>query len=161
MDKVAIVSPVASVRFPNLETTEVIGGVDTEKYSITLIFKPEDKKVLEDAIKSVGGGKGKSPLKEKEGDYDTGMYSIKAKTNKIEWVNAVDVAGNKVELGEIGHGSDVRVKLTFSKYEMQGGGVTTYLGDIQLLNKSGGSTDFGPLPKGYEPGEDFDDTLPF
>ena len=68
MDKVAIVSPVASVRFPNLETTEVIGGVDTEKYSITLIFKPEDKKVLEDAIKSVGGGKGKSPLKEKEGD---------------------------------------------------------------------------------------------
>jgi hypothetical protein len=159
--KATIVSPVASVRFPNLESTEVIGGVDTEKYGISLIFKPEDKEILESAISIAGGGRGKSPLKEMTGDYDTGMYSVKAKTSRIDWVNAVDASGNKVELSEITHGSDVRVKLTFARYEMQGGGVTCYLGDIQLLKPSGASTDFGPLPDGYEPGADLDDPLPF
>ena len=79
--KVTVTSPVASVRFPNLLEHEVFSGVTTGKYSLTLIFKPEDKKVLEDAINSAGGGKGKTPLKviEKDAQYDAGMIMHQGK----------------------------------------------------------------------------------
>ena len=78
MDKITIVSPVASVRFPNLQEHEVFSGVTTGKYSITLMFKAEDKKVLEDAITKAGGGKGKTPLKEIPGvaEYDAGLVCL-------------------------------------------------------------------------------------
>jgi len=163
MEKVSIVSPVASVRFPHLTNTESYSGVDSGKYALTLIFDPKDRKALDEAITKSGGGKGKSPLKEipQSGDYDPGMLMLKAKTTNISWVKAVDKEGAAVPLEDITHGSDVRVKLTFAPYEMSGGGVTCYLGSIQLLNGAGGNTDFGPLPEGYEPGSDqFDDPIP-
>ena len=163
MDKVTIVSPVASVRFPNLMEHEVFSGVSTGKYSLTMIFKPEDRKLLEDAITKAGGKKGKSPLKEIEADsqYDSGMLQIKAKSQYQ--VKAVDASGSIVPLESVSHGSDVRVKLTFAPYTQSGGGVTTYLGNIQLLSSGGtGDLDFGDLPDGYEPGtDDLDDPLPF
>lgn len=165
MDKVTIVSPVASVRFPNLLEHEVFSGVTTGKYSLTLMFDPKDKKVLEDAIIKAGGGKGKTPLKviEKDAQYDAGMISIKAKSQYS--VKAVDASGSLVPLESVSQGSDVRVKLTFAPYTQSGGGVTTYLGNIQLLSSGGsGDMDFGDLPEGYEPGSDdgeFNDPLPF
>ena len=162
-DKVTVVSPVASVRFPNLTDHEVFSGVSTGKYSLTMIFKPEDKKELEDAIKKAGGGKGKSPLKEigKDEQYDPGMLLIKAKTAYS--VKAVDASGAIVPLDSITHGADVRAKLTFVPYTMSGGGTTCYLGNIQLLSSgNSGDLDFGELPSGYEPGEDeLNDPLPF
>lgn len=164
MDKVTIVSPVASVRFPNLLDHEVFSGVTTGKYSITLMFNKGEKKVLEDAIKKAGGGKGKSPLKviEDDAQYDAGMLSIKAKSQYS--VKAVDASGSIVPLESVSQGSDVRVKLTFAPYTQSGGGVTTYLGNIQLLSSGGsGDMDFGDLPDGYEPGADgeLNDDLPF
>jgi len=163
MEKVTMITPVASVRFPNLTSTEVIGGVDTGKYAITLMFKPEDVKPLEEAIRSAGGGKGKSPLKEMTGEYDTGMFAIKAKTTNIDWVKAIDTSNKDVPLGNVSHGDEARAKVTFAHYEMQGGGVTTYLGGIQVLKSGGSDMDFGDLPEGYEPrsDEELDDELPF
>lgn len=163
MNKVTVITPVASVRFPNLTSTEVISGVDTGKYAISLMFKPEDIKPLEEAIRSAGGGKGKSPLKEMTGEYDTGMFQIKAKTANIDWVTAQDISKNDVPLGNINHGDEVRAKVTFAPYEMQGGGVTTYLVGIQVLKAGGANVDFGELPEGYEPrsDEELDDELPF
>ena len=161
-DKVTIVSPVAGVRFPNLMEHESFGGVTTGKYSLTLVFDPSDKKVIEDAIVSAGGGKGKTPLKEiaEDSQYDAGMVQLKAKTTFS--IKAVDATGSIIPLEHVSHGSDVRAKLTFQKYEQQGGGVTCYLGNVQLLSSGGnGDMDFGDLPSGYEPGEDLDDTLPF
>ena len=159
-NKVTIVSPVGSVRFPHLTETESYSGVDSGKFALTLIFDPKDRKVLDDAVKKAGHGK--SPIKEisKTGDYDPGMLSLKAKTSNISWVKAVDKEGAAVPLEDITHGSEVRVKLTFTPYTMSGGGVTCYLGNIQLLKGAGGDVDFGPLPTGYEPGEDFDDPIP-
>lgn len=163
MEKVTIITPVASVRFPNLTSTEVIGGVDTGKYSISLMFKPEDIKPLEDAIRSAGGGKGKSPLKEMTGDYDTGMFQIKAKTTNIDRVIAIDTSKKEVPLGNISHGDEVRARVTFAHYKLQGGGVTTYLGGIQVLKSSDAGIEWGDLPEGYEPQSDaeLDDELPF
>ena len=162
--KLTVTSPVASVRFPNLLEHEVFSGVTTGKYSLTLVFKPEDKKVLEDAINSAGGGKGKTPLKviEKDAQYDAGMLMLKAKSQYS--VKAVDASGSLVPLESVSHGSEVQVKLTFAPYTQSGGGVTTYLGNIRLLSSGAtGDMDFGDLPEGYEPGSDgdLDDTLPF
>ncbi len=165
MDKVTIVSPVAGVRFPNLTEHESFGGVTTGKYSLTLVFDTADKKVLQDAIVSAGGGKGKSPLKDipEDSQYDAGKMQIKAKTTFS--VKAVDANGTLVPIEQISHGADARVKLTFQHYTQQGGGVTCYLGNIQLLSSgSNGDMDFGDLPPGYEPGVDEgggEEPLPF
>ena len=167
MDKITIVSPVGQVRFPSLASTEVFSGVDTGKYSLTLVFDPKDRKVLEDAITSAGGGRGKSPLKEIPADaqYDAGMLMLKAKTTYQ--VSAIDVSGNPIDLDKVTQGAEAQVKLTFQEYTLQGGGVTTYLGNIRLLKSGGtGDMDFGDLPDGYEPGVDkedgeFNDPLPF
>jgi len=155
MDKVTIVSPVAGVRFPNLMEHESFGGVTTGKYSLTLMFEASDKKVLEDAIVKAGGGKGKTPLKEipEDSQYDAGKIQLKAKTTFM--VKAVDATGNLLPIEQVSHGADARVKLTFQHYTQQGGGVTCYLGNIQLLSSgSNGDMDFGALPDGYEPGSD-------
>ena len=67
-------------------------------------------------------------------------------------------------LESVSQGSDVRVKITFAPYTQSGGGVTCYLGNIQLLSSGGsGDMDFGELPKGYEPrsDEELNDDLPF
>jgi len=165
MEKVTIVSPVASVRFPNLTQHEVFDGVSTGKYSITLVFDPKDRKPLEDAISEAGGNRGKSPLKEVPSDaqYDAGMLILKAKS-KYQ-VKAIDSTGELLlKMENVSQGSEVRVKLSFAPYTQSGGGVTCYLGNIQLL--SGGSRsdlDFGDLPENYKPrsDEELDDELPF
>jgi hypothetical protein len=87
---------------------------------------------------------------------------IKAKTTFS--VKAVDANGALVPIEQISHGADARVKLTFQHYTQQGGGVTCYLGNIQLLSSgSNGDMDFGDLPPGYEPGVDEgeEEPLPF
>ena len=160
-NKVTVVSPIAHIRFPNLLEHESYGGVTTGKYSLTMVMDPNDVKGIEEAIVSAGGGKGKSPLKSIDADaeYDAGMVQLKAKTTFP--VKAVDASGSFVPLESVTHGSEARVKLTFQRYEQQGGGVTCYLGNIQLLSSGGtGDLDFGELPSGYEPGTD-EDSLPF
>ena len=162
MDKVTIVSPVAGARFPNLMEHESFGGVTTGKYSLTLMFDASEKKMLEDAIVSAGGGKGKSPLKEipEDSQYDAGKVQLKAKTTFP--VKAVDASGTRLPIEQVSHGSDVRAKLTFQHYSQQGGGVTCYLGSIQLLSSNGSDDmEFGDLPAGYEPGTDEEEPLPF
>jgi hypothetical protein len=161
-EKVSIVSPIAKAVFPNLLEHEKFDGVTTGKYSLTLVIKPGDIKPVEKAIAQAGGGKGKSPLHQIPADaqYDAGMYRLKAKTGFS--IKALDASKESIGLDRIGHGSEVRVMLSFAPYTQSGGGVTTYLGNIQLLKEGdAGDMDFGELPKGYEPGADLDDPLPF
>jgi len=161
-DKVQIVSPVAQVRFPNLLEHEKFDGITTGKYSLTMMFKEEDIKPIEKAIAQAGGGKGKTPLKQIPADaqYDPGMYQLKAKTGF--GIKASNSSNESIGLDQVSHGSEVRVMLSFAPYTQSGGGVTTYLGNVQLLREGDGAvTDFGDLPQGYEPGADLNDPLPF
>ena len=164
-DKVQIVSPVAKAVFPNLLEHEKFDGVTTGKYSLTLVFDPKDVKPIEKAIAQAGGGKGKSPLRQIPADaqYDPGRFQLKAKTGFS--IKALDGSKESIGLDRIGHGSEVRVMLSFAPYTQSGGGVTTYLGNIQLLKEGdAGDMDFGDLPQGYAPGADSDDPedpLPF
>ena len=150
-DKVVIISPPAKALFPNLLEHEEFQGVTTGKYSLTLVFDPKDVKPIEKAIAQAGGGKGTNPLKQisDDAEYDAGKYTLKAKS--AYQVKAVNAANEPISLDQIGQGSEVRVRLSFAPYTQGGGGVTTYLGNIQLL-KAGdsGDMDFGALPEGYE-----------
>ena len=161
-DKVQLVSPVAQVRFPNLLEHEKFDGITTGKYSLTMMFSEKDIAPVEKAIALAGGGKGKTPLRQIPADaqYDPGLYQLKAKTGFS--IKASNSAKESIGLDRISHGSEVRVMLSFAPYTQSGGGVTTYLGNIQLLKEGDvGESDFGDLPQGYEPGEDLDDPLPF
>ena len=164
-DKVQIISPVAKAVFPNLLEHEKFDGITTGKYSLTLIIKPADVGPVEKAIAQAGGGKGKTPLHQVPADaqYDAGMYRLKAKTGFA--IKALNTSAESIGLDQISHGSEVRASLSFAPYTQSGGGVTTYLGNIQLLKEGdAGDTDFGDLPQGYAPGADSDDPedpLPF
>ena len=163
-DKVTILSPAAKAIFPNLLKHEEFNGEIKGKgqYSLTLVFDKADIKPIEKAIAQAGGGKGASPLKHIGDDekYDAGKYRLKAHTTFA--VKVVNKSKESIGVDRISQGSEVRVWLTFEPYQGFGGGVTTYLGPIQLLKEGGlGDMDFGDLPEGYEPGADFDDELPF
>ncbi len=150
-DKVVIVSPPAKAIFPNLLKHEEFQGTSTGKYSLTMVFDKADIKPIEKAIAQAGGGKGTNPLKKiaDDAEYDAGKYTLKAKS--AYQVKAINAAKEPISLDEVNHGSEVRVKLSFAPYTQGGGGVTTYLGNVQLL-KAGdsGDMDFGELPEGYE-----------
>jgi hypothetical protein len=159
-DKVQIVTPVVTAKFPNLLETEKFDGTDTGKYSLTMVIKPEEVDSIEKAIAQAGGGKGRSPLKLIATDdaYHPGAFQVKAKSKFP--VRAVDVTGKPVDLSEITNGAEIRVKLGFAPYTQSGGGVTCYLGDIQVLKaRKGADIDFGDLPEGY--GEFEEGDLPF
>ena len=159
-EKVQIVTPVVTAKFPNLTDTEKFDGTDTNKYSLTMVIKPEDVEPFEKAIHLANGGKGKSPLKQipETDEYNPGCFQVKAKSKFP--VSAVDAGGNHVDLSSITNGSEVRVKLGFAPYTQSGGGVTAYLGNIQVLKaRKGSDLDFGDLPPGY--GEYEEGDLPF
>ena len=160
-DTVRIVSPVAQARFANLTETEKFDGTDTGKYSLTLVFNKDDVAPIEKAIAQANGGKGRSPLKEIDAmaEYDAGKFKLKAKS-KYQ-VKAVNTNGESIDLDRVQGGAEVRVQLGFAPYTQQGGGVTVYLGNIQVLREgSSGDMDFGELPDGY--GNAFEgDELPF
>lgn len=157
---IQIISPAAKAVFPNLLETEKYDGMDTGKYSVTMMFNPEDIKPIEKAIAEANGGKGNTPLKQIPDDaqYDAGMYKIKAKTqHKIRVFNRKK---EKIDAEDVQMGAEIRAQLTFKPYSQQGGGVTCYLGDIQVLKEGKGSgLDFGDLPDGF--GEFEEDDLPF
>ena len=158
-ERIQIVTPVVKAQWPNLSETEKFSGQDTEKYSLTMIIDPKDKKLFEKAIAEAGGGKGKSPLKEipDDAEYDAGMLKIKARTKHK--VRVVDLSGSPIERDSVTNGSEVRAKINFVPYTQQGGGVTAYLGDVQLLKARTSDIDFGDLPEGY--GEYEEGDLPF
>ena len=158
-DKVQIVTPVVTAQWPNLLETEKFSGQDTEKYSLTMLIDPKDKKVFEKAIAQAGGGKGHSPMRQLPDDdpYNPSMFRIKAKS-KFQ-VRVVDANNQPTDMSRVTNGAEVRVKLGFAPYTQQGGGVTAYLGDIQLLKERVSDIDFGDLPEGY--GEFAEDDLPF
>jgi len=165
MDVSKIVVGPCVVKFTNLVTTEEFGGVDTGKYSATFMFdKDSDSvKAMRKAIAAANGGKGTSPLKAipDDAEYDAGMFRIKGKS-KFR-IRVVD-AGDKAVDPESVSGSTVQAVLGFAPYSQGTGGVTCYLNAIRVLRASGGAgvDDFGPVPKGYEPGEDeLNDPLPF
>ena len=124
--KVQIVSPPASVLEAHLTETEKFDGTDTRKYSMTLAFSEDQVQPIREAILEAGGGKGMSPLKERDG-----LFLLKARSTYP--VRVVDVANEPIALERITVGAEVRAKLGFASYKSQGGGVTTYLGNIQLL----------------------------
>jgi hypothetical protein len=160
-----VVGP-CSVRFPNLEDHEEFGGVSTGKYSATFLFDADSDsvKAMKKAIAKANGGKGSDPLKliPADAEYDAGMYRIKGKS-KFR-VKVTDAANSPVDSDRVA-GSTVQAVLGFAPYTQGGGGVTCYLNGIRVLRQGAGSDggiDFGPVPKGYEPGaDDMEDTLPF
>ena len=159
-DTIRIVSPVCEARFPNLTETEKFDGTDTGKYSLTMVLEEKDIKSIEAAIAQAGGGKGNNPLKQipSDAEYDAGKYKLKAKS-KFQ-VTAVNKDKESIDLSRVGGGAAIRVQLGFAPYTQGGGGVTVYLGNVQVL-KEGKSNDldFGDLPEGF--GEFEDGDLPF
>ena len=159
-DTIKVVSPVCEARFPNLTETEKFEGTDTGKYSLTMVIDPKDIAPIEKAIAQANGGKGNNPLKQipADADYDGGKFKLKAKSKFP--VTAVNLQKEAIDLGRIGGGASIRTILTFAPYTQGGGGVTVYLGNIQVL-KEGKSNDldFGDLPEGF--GEFPDGDLPF
>ncbi len=163
-DKVTITTPVCSVRFPHLTEHEKYDGITTGKYSLTMVFDPEVAGEVADAITKAGGGRGRSPLKEIPADaqYDAGKFIMKAKSGYE--VKAFNISGSPISLSDVTPNSVVRVKVSFAPYSQQGGGVTAYLGNIQLLEAGAtGDADFGDLPAGYTlpSDEELDNNIPF
>ena len=164
-DKISLVVGPCSVRFPNLETTEEFGGVDTGKFSCTFLFDKDSDSVedMTKAIAKANGGKGNNPLSQypEDAEYDPGCWKIKGKS-KFK-VKVVDKDNKVVDASRV-HGATVQAMLGFAPYTAGTGGVACYLNAIRILREGdggGGSVDFGALPKGYEPGSDTEDDLPF
>jgi hypothetical protein len=157
-----VVGP-CEIRFPHLVETERFQDVDTGKFSCTFMFSPDSDSIaaMKKKIAEVGGGKGSNPLSQipEDAEYDKGMWKVKAKS---KWVpKIVDAAGEPVSADKV-MGATVQAVLGFDAYTMGSGGVTTYLQAIRVLRAgTGGEVDFGPVPDGYEPGADLEDTLPF
>jgi hypothetical protein len=159
---IKIVSPVCEARFPNLTSTEKFDGTDTGKYSLTIILDEKDIKPIEKAIAEANGGKGNNPLKQipADAEYDAGKYKLKAKSQFQ--VKAVNRNKESIDLSRVGGGASIRVQLGFAPYTQGGGGVTVYLGNVQVL-KEGQSNDldFGDLPEGFGDSDDLGEDLPF
>ncbi len=159
-----VVGP-CQVRFPNLEQHEQFDGVSTGKYSCTFLFDSSSASVgvMKKGIAEANGGKGNNPLSQiaADAEYDAGMYKVKGKSKFV--VKVLDKQGNPVDVSTVGQGATVQAVLGFAPYTQGGGGVTTYLNAIKILEGgSQGSTDmvqslFGELPDGYEKEE----PLPF
>ena len=164
-EKIQLVVGPCEVRFPNLEKTEEYGGSDTGKFSCTFMFAEDSESIpaMKKAIAKANGGKGSNPLSQVAADaeYDSGMYKIKGKSKfKVKVMNTL----NEVIGPERVQGAIVQAALSFAPYSQGTGGVTTYLNEIRVLAEgsgSGGSVDFGPVPKGFGAEVSSEDTIPF
>ena len=106
--------------------------VETGEYSITLLFDAKDIEPIEKAIAKVMPKKkgARSPL-----HYSKNLgYRLRLKSKSQ--VKAVNVIKKPIPLKNILPGAIVRVQASFASYEQGGGGVTAYLGNIQLLRES-------------------------
>jgi len=123
--------------------------VETGEYSITLLFDAKDIEPIEKAIaKAMPKKKGaRSPL-----HYSKNLgYRLRLKPKSQ--VKAVNVIKKPIPLENILPGAIVRVQASFASYEQGGGGVTAYLGNIQLLRESPNKVDevdlgFGDIEQG-------------
>ena len=107
--------------------------VETGEYSITLLFDSKDIEPIEKAIaKAMPKKKGaRSPL-----HYSKNLgYRLRLKSRPKSQVKAVNVIKKPIPLENILPGAIVRVQASFASYEQGGGGVTAYLGNIQLLRE--------------------------
>ena len=108
--------------------------VETGEYSITLLFDAKDIESIEKAIAKVMPKKkgARSPL-----HYSKNLgYRLRLKSRPKSQVKAVNVIKKPIPLENILPGAIVRVQASFASYEQRGGGVTAYLGNIQLLRES-------------------------
>ena len=111
--------------------------VETGEYSITLLFEAKDIEPIEKAIAKVMPNKkgARSPL-----HYSKNLgYRLRLKSKSQ--VKAVNVIKKPIPLEKILPGAIVRVQASFASYEQGGGGVTAYLGNIQLLRDSPNKVD--------------------
>ena len=120
-----IITPLAKVAPVHL--------VETGEYSITLLFDAKDIEPIEKAIAKVMPKKkgARSPL-----HYSKNLgYRLRLKSKPKSQVKAVNVIKKPIPLENILPGAIVRVQASFASYEQGGGGVTAYLGNIQLLRE--------------------------
>jgi len=106
--------------------------VETEEYSITLLFEAKDIESIEQAIAKVMPKKkgARSPL------HYSKLAGYRLRLKSKSQVKAVNVVKKPIPLENILPGAIVRVQASFASYEQGGGGVTAYLGSIQLLRES-------------------------
>ena len=68
-------------------------------------------------------------------------YRLRLKSKSKSQIKAVNVIKKPIPLENILPGAIVRVQASFASYEQGGGGVTAYLGNIQLLRESPNKVD--------------------
>ena len=113
--------------------------VETGEYSITLLFDAKDIEPIEKAIAKVMPNKkgARSPL-----HYSKNLgYRLRLKSKPKSQVKVVNVIKKPIPLENILPSAIVRVQASFACYEQGGGGVTAYLGNIQLLRESPNKVD--------------------
>lgn len=160
-------SPKGIAKYPHLNKTEIIKGIDTEKYSITLLVDPDDPVVeewlgkLEKDMKA-GCPKGTNlPFSDeidKQTEKPTGMVQVKFKSAYKPQV--FDSKCQKLPEGvNVGGGSLVRVSFIESWYTAFGGGMNLYLQAVQVLDlKEYAGRD--PEDLGFAPEEGFEGDQP-
>ena len=114
--------------------------VETGEYSITLLFDTKDIEPIEKAIAKVMPKKkgARAPISPLHYSKTIG-YRLRLRSESQ--VKAVNVIKKPIPLENILPGAIVRVQASFASYEQGGGGVTAYLGNIQLLRESPNKVD--------------------
>ena len=180
-----------TVLFSHIKQTEEILGKDTGKYTLCVAFDDEDieklnKVAMDEFIKATEDDfagkkfkKGIDPVvgeKEYNGQrylrFSTGAsYQTKTGRNFVVTVPIFDAVKNTItnNVGELGHGSKVRINYTIIPYYMTANnfGVTLRLGAIQLLDykplgeQSADDFGFGTVEGGFDGTSIKDNDLPW
>ncbi|MFH1952540.1 MAG: hypothetical protein ABIL06_13085 [Pseudomonadota bacterium] len=148
------VSPIGDAKWAHVQTPKAAyQGIGDAKYQIDVVFDAGgewDELCREIATEIKSNGYKNSPLKkEKNKDDDpTGRYFITFKTGEQYPPKIFDKHGQIIPQEVlVGNGSKVRVAFTMASYDGFGGGVTMYLGAVQVIElveyQGGSASDYG------------------
>lgn len=161
--KLSLVTPKGALQWPKLFKPETKFDPDGV-YSTDIVFKLDAPGVKEfiDEIETFAEDQDTGPKMPYVIDEDAGTVTLKAKTKAKNRDGAaqrppvVDAKRNPItENPNIGNGSIAKLSVTFVPYDQSGGGVTCYLGAVQLLELkeyTPGVSAFDEEEGGYEYG---------
>lgn len=162
--KVEVILPAGAARFPNLwvpRRFEQPGKKPGEpKYETGVVFAEKDMKKVEAIYKDAWAKFGldeddfKSPFKKDKKDKSIKYLNAHS---SAKYKPPVFDAKNKKVLAEFGGGSTIVLDVTLKPYDGFGGGITTYINAVQVLDRKAPGGFSGPRfseAEGYEAGED-------